>query len=164
MTKDMTKWKPFWGIARILVGFLFLWTFLDKLFGFGLSTAPAKSWLAGVSPTSGFLAGTSGTFSGVFHAITHSPLVTWLFMLGLLFIGLTFIFGIGMRLGAIAGVTMLLFMWLALFPPSSNPFLDYHWFYAFALVATTLMNAGRYIGFGSWWENLGFVKKCPILR
>jgi thiosulfate dehydrogenase [quinone] large subunit len=35
---------------RLALGWVFLWAFLDKLFGLGHETAPAKSWLSGGSP------------------------------------------------------------------------------------------------------------------
>jgi len=38
---------------RILLGIIFLWAFVDKLFGLGFATSSAKSWLGGASPTSG---------------------------------------------------------------------------------------------------------------
>lgn len=159
------KWKYFFGAFRILIGFMFLWTFFDKLFGFGISTAPGKAWINGVSPVTGFLAhGTSGPFSGIYHAIASSHLVAWLFMLGLLFVGLTMMSGIGLRLGGIVGTVMLFLMWTALLWPSDNPFLDYHWFYAFALITSALLGAGNYIGLGKWWSELNFVKKNPILK
>jgi thiosulfate dehydrogenase [quinone] large subunit len=43
------------GLARIGLGWTFLWAFADKLWGLGFSTLPEKSWLAGASPTTGFL-------------------------------------------------------------------------------------------------------------
>jgi thiosulfate dehydrogenase [quinone] large subunit len=41
-------------LIRLSLGFVFLWAFLDKLFGLAYSTAPGRSWLEGVSPTKGF--------------------------------------------------------------------------------------------------------------
>jgi CPA2 family monovalent cation:H+ antiporter-2 len=38
------------------MGFVFLWAFLDKTFGFGYATASGKGWIDGGSPTEGFLA------------------------------------------------------------------------------------------------------------
>ncbi|HEV2634497.1 MAG TPA: hypothetical protein VGX23_05090, partial [Actinocrinis sp.] len=43
------------AIVRIGTGFMFLWAFLDKTFGLGYSTASAKAWIHGGSPTKGFL-------------------------------------------------------------------------------------------------------------
>lgn len=159
------RWKPFWAGLRILIGFVFLWAFLDKTFGLGISTKASDAWIRGGSPTAGFLAhATQGPFVVIDHAIASSGLVAWLFMLVMLFVGLAFIFGIGMNLGAVVGTFMLTLMWLSLLWPSSNPFLDYHWFYAGALISTTLVNSGEYFGFGKWWHSLGFVKKCWILQ
>ncbi|MEK6895653.1 MAG: hypothetical protein AABX48_03980 [Nanoarchaeota archaeon] len=158
------KWKPFWVILRLVTGFVFLWAFLDKVFGLGFSTAHSKAWIFGGSPTKGFLSSTSGIFSGFFHTLASSNFVAWLFMLGLLFIGLTFILGIGMRLGAIAGTAMVFLMWLSLFPSSNNPLIDDHWFYAFAMIASVLNKSGNYFGFGKWWSKINFVKEYPIFE
>jgi thiosulfate dehydrogenase [quinone] large subunit len=159
------KWKYFWTVLRISTGFIFLWPFLDKLFGFGISTAPGKAWINGVSPVSGFLVhGTTGPFAGIFQSMANSSLVAWLFMLGLLFVGLTMILGIKMKLGAITGTVMLFLMWLAELPITTNPFLDEHWFFAFALIASTLTHSGDYFGLGKWWKGLKVVKKYPILE
>ncbi|MEU0650528.1 hypothetical protein ABZ537_51060, partial [Streptomyces umbrinus] len=42
---------------RLLTGFVFLWAFLDKIFGFGYATPSGKGWIDGGSPTMGFLSG-----------------------------------------------------------------------------------------------------------
>lgn len=159
------KWKYFWAILRISAGFIFLWDFLDKLFGLGFSTTSKNAWINGGSPTAGFLLhATYGPFTSIFHSLGSSNLVSWLFMLGLLFVGLTMILGIGLRLSAIIGTTVMFLIWLSILPPSDNPFMDYHWFYAFALIASAVTNAGDYFGFGKWWSGLRFVNKCRILR
>ncbi len=46
-----------WGVARIALGWIFLWAFLDKLFGWTFATPAGKGWLEGGSPTKGFLSG-----------------------------------------------------------------------------------------------------------
>ena len=43
------------SILRISMGFIFLWAFIDKLFGLGFSTASDKSWLSGISLTQNYL-------------------------------------------------------------------------------------------------------------
>lgn len=35
---------------RLTTGFIFLWAFLDKTFGFGFSTASEKAWIHGGTP------------------------------------------------------------------------------------------------------------------
>ena len=85
----------FWLAAlRIGVGFIFLWAFVDKLFGLGYSTASAKSVLNGGSPTKGFLSHVAaGPFQSFFHSIAGNPLVDILFMVSLLGIGVALITG-----------------------------------------------------------------------
>ncbi len=159
------RWKYFWTVLRISIGFIFLWPFLDKTFGFGISTAAKDAWINGGSPTAGFLLhGTTGPLASIFHSLASSSLVSWLFMLGLLFVGLTMILGIGLKLSAITGTVMLTLMWLAELPITTNPFMDYHWFYAYALIASALTKSGNYFGLGKWWSEFKFVKKCPILE
>jgi len=120
------------AITRILMGFYFLWAFLDKTFGLGFSTPAERAWLNGGSPTTGFLtnATTESPFAGVFAALAGNALVDWLFMLGLLGVGAALILGIGVRIGAIAGAAMLLFMYLAEFPltltGATTPLIDSH--------------------------------------
>lgn len=120
------------AVTRILIGFYFLWAFLDKVFGLGFATPGERAWINGGSPTTGFLTNATGEspLAGLFTAIAGNPLVDWLFMLGLLAVGVTLMLGVGVRLGAIAGVAMLLLMYLAEFPltltGATNPFIDSH--------------------------------------
>ena len=77
-----------------MLGFVFLWAFLDKAFGLGYSTAPAKAWISGGSPTSGFLGHVeAGPFRGLFTGLAGSAVVDVLFMLGMLAIGVALILG-----------------------------------------------------------------------
>ena len=76
------KWL---AVLRIATGLIFLWAFLDKLFGLGYATPSAKAWIAGGSPTKGFLSSVDvGPFTTAFHAIAGTWWADWLFMLGLL--------------------------------------------------------------------------------
>lgn len=43
------------ALLRLSIGFVFLWAFLDKLFGLGYATPGARAWINGGSPTKGFL-------------------------------------------------------------------------------------------------------------
>jgi len=115
---------------RIAMALIFLWAFIDKLFGLGFATTPEKSWLAGVSPTTGFLSyATYGPFASIFKALAGVPLVDWLFMLGLLFVGLTFLFNKYVKYSSIVGMLMMLLMYLSMFPPKNNPLIDDHIIY-----------------------------------
>src|SRR3954464_4008410 len=77
------------AVLRVALGFVFLWAFLDKTFGFGSATPAAKAWINSGSPTKGFLASVdAGPFQSFFHIIAGTPVANWAFMLGLLGIGL----------------------------------------------------------------------------
>src|SRR6478609_3121557 len=105
------------ALLRLSVGFIFLWAFLDKLFGLGYATPGAKAWIAGGSPTKGFLSSVdAGPFTTVFHAIAGTWWADGLFMLGLLGVGLAVTLGVALRVSAVAGSAMMLLMWLAEFP------------------------------------------------
>jgi thiosulfate dehydrogenase [quinone] large subunit len=71
--------------ARLALGWIFLWAFLDKTFGLGHETTTAKSWLKGASPTKGFLGSAArGPFAGFYHSIAGAGLTDVLFMAALL--------------------------------------------------------------------------------
>ena len=94
-------------------------------------------------------------------------LVDWLFMLGLLGIGLALLLGVGMRIAAIGGATMMVLMYLAATPGvagTTNPFMDDHVVYALVLVVLALVGAGRTLGLGERWSNLSIVQRYPILQ
>lgn len=120
---------------RVSLGLIFLWAFFDKLFGLGFSTAAEASWLAGGSPTSGYLLyGTHGPLAEVFQAIAGQVWVDWLFMMGLLGIGAGLVSGYAVRISAYAGSIMLMLMYISAFPPEHHPFLDEHIIYTLMLL------------------------------
>lgn len=119
---------------RFLMGFIFLWAFLDKTFGLGKATLPEKAWIAGGSPTTGFLSNAvQGPFASFFNSLAGVALVDWLFMLGLLFVGVTLLLNRYVKWGAMAGTLMLVLMYLALLYPENNPFVEDHIVYAVLL-------------------------------
>jgi len=153
------------GFTRIAFGWIFLWPFLDKVFGLGFATEFGKGWIHGNSPTYGFLTyGVRGPFKEVFQSLAGLPPVDWLFMGGLLFIGLSLLFGYGVYVAAYSGAAMLFFMWLALLPPEHNPFIDDHIIYAITLITLAHLQAGRYFGIGEVWSKNPIVKNIPALK
>lgn len=119
---------------RIGLGFIFLWAFVDKTFGLGFATTAERAWINGGSPTYGFLTmATKGPFALFFQSLAGNTLVDWLFMLGLLGVGISLLFNYFVRLGSIAGILMLVLMYLAVLPPENNPIIDDHIIYALIL-------------------------------
>lgn len=158
--------KLVWGLVRISLGWIFLWAFLDKTFGLGFATLPERAWLAGGSPTAGFLTNaTKGPFAELFKAMAGNPFVDWLFMIGLLCIGAALLLGIGVRIACYAGTLMLVLMYFAGFiPPENNPVIDDHVIYALVLIGLSLSPAGSWLGFGTGWSKTKLVKKYPMLK
>ncbi|MFC4061370.1 DoxX family membrane protein [Planomonospora corallina] len=154
-----------WAVTRIALGWIFLWAFLDKLLGLGFSTPSERSWLNGGSPTTGFLKGSGeNMFGGFFSSLAGQAWVDWLFMIGLLGVGLALILGIGMKIAAVAGAVMMVLMWLAALPLETNPIIDDHIIYALVLAGLALSRAGDTWGLGRQWGRTGLVRKNPVLR
>ncbi|WP_214401599.1 DoxX family membrane protein [Pseudonocardia lacus] len=159
------------AVLRITTGLVFLWAFLDKLVGLGYATPAERAWINGGSPTKGFLSGVEvGPFDTTFQTIAGTWWANWLFMLGLAGVGIAVTLGIGLRISAIAGTTMMLLMWLAEFPldrfttageptMSTNPIIDYHIIYALALITVALTYAGNTWGLGRKWADLPIVQR-----
>ncbi len=179
--------KNWAAVARILLGFTFLWAFLDKNFGWQFATPKGQGWMFGTGdgdPTFGFLKfGTNpeGPFASMFTGLRpgEAPDPTywtnWLFMAGLLGIGVALTFGFFMRIGAISAVVLLMLMYLAEAPWANtidpktgdgafnNPIIDDHVIYAVLAITLMLFEAGRVWGFGKMWESLSIVKRHPWL-
>ncbi|WP_326580711.1 hypothetical protein OG539_01065 [Actinacidiphila glaucinigra] len=161
---------------RVLTGFVFLWAFLDKTFGLGYATGSGKGWIDGGSPTKGFLSGVAaGPLQSTFHAWAGAAWADWLFMLGLLGVGVAVMSGVALRISAVAGTAMMALMWVAEWPParhladgapsmSTNPFADYHLVYAVVLIALAAASAGTTWGLGRVWARLPLVRDHAWLR
>ena len=149
--------QPIIFVLRILMGWTFLWAFVDKLLGLGFATCRdaktgvvdylcSDAWLKGGSPTHGFLTyAVKGPFADYFHNLASQPMVDWLFMIGLGAIGLALILGVLLKLASYAGVLMLILMYLAAsIWPANNPFLDEHIVYAVLLVGIAQAHPGLF--------------------
>lgn len=148
---------------RFSLGWIFLWTFLDKLFGLGHATKSAAAWIHGGSPTQGFLLST-GPFKSFYTSIAGSTWADWLFMIGLAAIGTALVLGVAMRIAAGAGVLLLVILWSVVLPPANNLFMDEHIVYALVLILLAAMGAGSFVGLGQYWERLAIVQRYPFLK
>ncbi|MFD0559187.1 thiosulfate dehydrogenase [quinone] large subunit [Stackebrandtia endophytica] len=155
------------GVARIALGWIFLWAFLDKAFGFGFATPPESAWINGGSPTTGYLTGQGGSdkaLSDLMTTMSGQTWVDWLFMLGMCSVGIALILGIGMRLAALGATCLMGTLWLSQFPLAQNPFMDQHLLYLLLAIALAATNAGDTIGLGRPWSRTALVRTLPILR
>jgi thiosulfate dehydrogenase [quinone] large subunit len=157
------------AVLRLATGFIFLWAFLDKTFGLGFSTPAARAWVAGGTPSQGFLLGDGvvGPLKGFFTAVA-SPASDILFQLAMLGVGAAVMLGIGLRVSAVVGSVLMVAMYLAEWPfganaASTNPLVDYHIIYALVLVALAVLSAGDTWGAGARWRQLPLVRRLPWL-
>ena len=167
MVKKHPTYKNAWyalALSRIMLGFVFLWAFLDKAFGLGIATKAENAWLAGGSPTTGFLkfgVNPDSPMADFFAGLAGLAWVDWLFMLGLLGIGLALILGIGLRIAAVTGTILLMSMWAAANPLENNPFIDEHLIYAVMLWVFAFSR--REWSLTDWWLSQKSIKKLPWL-
>ena len=163
---------------RIGFGLTFLWAFFDKLLALGYATGKnpetgvvdrfgPDAWINDGNPTFGFL--TFGVpednpFRETFNSIAGDAWVNWLFMAGLLGIGLALTFGVGIRLAAISGAFLYLLMWAASLPLENNPVIDDHLLGAITLIVFALTLAGDTWGMGQVWAKTHLVRRFPVLR
>jgi thiosulfate dehydrogenase (quinone) large subunit len=163
------------AVLRIAFGLTFLWAFVDKLLALGFHTGYDQAgnldrfgdaaWINGGSPTEGFLKfGADGPFQGFYNGIAGAFWADWLFMLGLLGIGVALTFGFGIRAAAIAGVVLYLMMWSVVLPPETNPVIDDHILGALTLAVLALLNAGDTWGFGKRIAGTELARRYPVLR
>jgi thiosulfate dehydrogenase [quinone] large subunit len=160
---------------RILFGLTFLWAFFDKLFALGFATGLADNgsrdyfgpaaWIHGGSPTLGFLKfGADGPLQGFYNSIAGAGWADWLFMLGLLGIGLALTFGFTIRIATVAAGVLYLMMWSVVLPPANNPLLDDHILGLATMVVLGLTLAGDTWGVGARWARTTLVRRYPFLR
>lgn len=147
------------------MGWIFFWSFLDKFFGLGFATSAGKGWIDGYSITTGFLKfGTKGPFAEFYQGLAGNIFVEWIFMIGLLAIGLAMILGIGMKIAGYSGAAMMVLLYSAAIMPEHNPFLDEHIVYAFIMIGLTVVPVGQWFGLGKWWVNTPLVRKFGCLE
>ena len=169
----------FWGALRLLMGFTFLWAFLDKLLALGFATGRNPetgvidffgdaAWINGASPTQGFLefgVHTKGPLVDFYTGLAGSSLVDWVYMLSMLGIGLALMLGVGTRLAAIGGaIWMGIFYTASAIFPENNPIIDDHIVYIVILIGLAYVGAGRFLGLGNRWRKTALVQRHPIFE
>lgn len=169
-----------WTTLRILLGWSFLWAFLDKMFGLGFATcrvtdeagvalanidyACDAAMINGGSPTYGFLNfATEGSHTGwLFEwmapaapdAINAADVG---FMLALLLGGLALMLGIGTRIAAIGGAILMAFMFLAADVwPENNPVNSSHVIEMVAFLGIATVGVSRFSIQGWFDRHIGW--------
>ncbi len=158
------------GLLRLSLGSVFVWGFLDKIFGLGFDTCRTEEGaidvmcnsavLKGGSPTWGFLnfgTGGSKTAGLVDWLATDAPdafgFGDLLYLAALLVTGVTFMSGIALRIGAITGTLLMASIYLASQVwPQFHPFMTEHIIYSLAMIALAALGAGRWLGLADRWS------------
>ena len=125
------------------------------------------AWINGGSPTEGFFSfavPADNPFKGFFNGLAGYAVVDWLFMLGLLGIGVTLLLGVGIRIGTAAGALMYAFMYAASLPLENNPVVDDHLIGLIAMIVLGLAAVGTTWGLGGQWRRTPLVEKYPVLK
>jgi thiosulfate dehydrogenase [quinone] large subunit len=144
------------AVSRIVIGFTFLWAFIDKLFGLGFGTPSERAWINGGTPAQGFIGGIEGPFAGFFQMFAN-PFGDFLFMFGLLGIGVAVMAGAGLKIAAVTGTLLMAFMYLAELPAAlggNNPIVDSHWHEALLLIIAAATLSGDTWGVGRTWARI----------
>ena len=164
-----------WALLRIGLGLIFVWAFFDKLFGLGFATCRDKAgeittmcsqaWVNCGSPTTGFLKNAvTGPFADFYHNLAGNALVDWLFMIGLLVVGVGLTLGVWIRAAAAIGIIMLALMYSALLWPKNHLFLDEHLIYIITLFGVFGTAGQARWSLQGWWQDTIIAKKFPFLR
>lgn len=154
-----------WAKLRIVLGLMFLWSFVDKMWGLGFPTTPRQALANGGEPIAAWLNNmTSGPFASWFQMLADRTWIEWVVMLVMLVVGVGLTFGIMTRLASWLGIIFLALAYLASFPPENNPLLSEQIVYMIILFAFTRVQVGNVWGCGAKWAKMDIVKKLPILR
>jgi thiosulfate dehydrogenase (quinone) large subunit len=106
-----------------------------------------------------------------FRSLAGVPGIDWLFMIGLLGIGLALILGVAIRPAALSGSLMLLMMWAAVWVPakiasgqpsgSTNPLVDDHIGSIFGLIVLAGLATWGPGTSGGSGPRSGWSRQCP---
>lgn len=152
------------AVMRIILGWMMIWAFLDKMFGLGYPSPPEVAVINGGSPTEYYLSElVSGPFSGIWNALAGNTVVDTALMLGLLGVGIGMMLGIASKLSTIGMVVMVLLMFTLNIPPDDNPLVNYHVLYAVAGLAIYWLGGFETYGLNERWKRLPMVKNVSWL-
>ena len=162
--KDAERGQYVLAIVRIMIGWLFIWGFLDKMFGLGLETPAGSGVIDGVSPSSMVVYVSKGLFQDLFFSMAGNIFVDILLMIGLLILGITITLGVGTKLTTIFSIMFFLTMYCLVVPPTDNPIIDYHIILSACMVAIYLLGGYEKLSFYPRWKDFFLVKRYPIIE
>ncbi len=151
------------AIFRIMVGWLLLWGFIDKMFGLGFRTPAGQGVIDGGSPSSFIAYADGGILADLYNTLAGNVVADVLLMAGLLILGTTLIIGIASKLTTILTVAFLVVMYTLWTPPPDNPLIDDHIVMSMGMVATYYLGGFEKLSLNGWWRSIPIVERFPIL-
>jgi thiosulfate dehydrogenase [quinone] large subunit len=161
---NRTKGEYAMAVFRIMVGWIMLWPFMDKLLGLGFETPSGSGMIDGGSPSSFVTYVTSGIFADFYNSVAGNQILDFILMAALLIMGLTLMLGFAAKLTTFWMAVFLVIMYSLQVPPTSNPLIDYHLILVAGLVATYYLGGFERLSIYGWWKELALVKRFPILE
>jgi thiosulfate dehydrogenase [quinone] large subunit len=152
------------AVLRIMLGWMMIWGFLDKMFGLGFETPAGSGWIDGTSPSSFVVYVTGGIFKDLYTSLAGNTFIDILMMSGMLILGITLIFGFASKLTTIATCMFMLVMYSLHVPPTDNPVVDYHLVFIGMMVAIYLLGGFERISVCQRWKEWSLVRRFPILE
>ncbi len=142
-------------LLRVGLGWYMFWAGITKVLN--------PEWTS-----AGFLSGAQ--FSGFFNLFLSPlilPFIDFLNEWGAIMIGLSFIFGVGVRLSSYFGAIMLMLYYFAHgFPrPDEHTYIvNLHVIFSLVFLYLGSINAGSVYGLSEWLKQLSIFRDCPRLR
>ncbi len=152
------------AIFRIMLGWIMLWSFFDKLFGLGFQTPAGQGFIDGGSPSSFVTYVAGGIFGDFFKSLAGNGVIDIILLLGLLALGVALIAGIASKITTVLMTVFLLVMYCLCVPPLDNPLVDYHIMLIIGLWAVHFLGGYDRLSIHGWWKELSLVKRFPILK
>ena|ERR1700674_931538 len=156
-------------LARVTVGWVFLYAGIEKLFGATPFTAAGFLKFGTIGTTADKVA--AGTIVNPTHAFwvtlagnaTLLPIVNTLVVFGEVAIGAALILGLATRFASVAGFLMMGLFWIAIWD-FSHGVVEYHSVLAIVTLALGIIGAGEFFGLDGIVERTSIVKRTPGLR
>lgn len=153
------------AVVRVVLGFMLIWAFLDKLFGLGFQTTAEAAIINGGSPTEYYLSNlVDGVFAGFYEMLAGNVVVDFLLMAGLLLVGVSLFLGVASRLGTASMCVMMVLMYTLDVPPTDNPLVDYHIVYILAVLAVFLLGGFNRLSLADRYNRLPVIRGLRILQ
>ncbi len=151
------------AVFRILVGWLLLWGFIDKMFGLRFQTPAGQGVIDGGSPSSFISYANGGILADFYNSFAGNAVADVLLMAGLLALGVALIAGIASKLSTLFTVVFLIVMYTLWMPPSDNPVIDTHIVMAVGIVAVYYLGGFERLSLNERWKSTPIVQRFPIL-